>query len=331
MAVAEIIHTVLHAALDAPDLGFQQAFGLFAVLSRLDGVHEIAVNRGHVIAVCHVIGLHLPVMVAHIGLRSPDHFQPVGRLVGEQVDKEFRLAEMDFERRHGIGQRAEDKTAIFTKLGDFGEVVMRPVEIVAIAAFLVLDADAFAGAFIAPAVEPAGDGFRVALLERRDDGAAMRTRIDEGFERAVLLAVDENRLAADMGGVIVAGVRHLAFMAQEIPQVFEAEFHLGVENTRVLEDRPVQPEFMVGLRPVVHPVGEIDNGSLIGHGGVPRVTLVGNNSLDDTTARIAVIPRPSSVRSFPSFIKKVSPRTCSGVQSDSRQNPPEDSGSRLRL
>ena len=271
MPVPQIIHPVLHAALDAPDLGFHHTVRTFAGFALHDGVHEIAMHRGHVIAVGHVIGLHFPVMVAHIGLRAFDHFEPVGGLVGEQVDEELCLAQVVVQRRDLIGQGAKNKAAIFIDAGNFGQVVLCAVELCTVAAFFVLDTDTFAGTFIAPPVEATRDGLRIALFERGDDGAAMGARIDERLDRAVLLAMDEDRLAADMRCIVIAGVRHLAFMAQKVPQLLEAEFHLGIVDIFILEDRAVQPEFVIRFRPVVDAVGQVDAGSFISHGRAPEM------------------------------------------------------------
>ena len=79
--------------------------------------------------------------------------------------------------------------------------------------------------------------FALPCLNGGDDGAAMGARIDERLDRAVLLAMHEDRLAADLRCVVIAGVRHLAFMAQKVPQLLEAEFHLGIVDIFILEDR----------------------------------------------------------------------------------------------
>ena len=40
MAITQVVHPVFYAALDTPNLGLQQAFSLFARLTRQNGVHE---------------------------------------------------------------------------------------------------------------------------------------------------------------------------------------------------------------------------------------------------------------------------------------------------
>ena len=44
-------------------------------------------DRGYVVAVDHILGLELPVVIADIGLRARQHFEPVRRLIGKKINK----------------------------------------------------------------------------------------------------------------------------------------------------------------------------------------------------------------------------------------------------
>ena len=225
-------------------------------------------NRGDVVAVDAVLGLQLPVAADHVGRRAGHHLQPVLRLVGQKIDPAGGGAEMVFERRHFARQAAEDEPLVGVERAD-------PAQIEALARepgvgktpFLVLDPDAAPAEIVGPAVEAAGERPRVAPLERGQQRAAMRARVDEAAERAVLLAHDEDRLAADFGGEVIARVLDLPLVAEEHPSALEDALDLGLEHGLVGVDRPVDPEHPL-VDPVVDQIAETAPGGPVHR--VPR-------------------------------------------------------------
>ena len=216
------------------------------------------------VAVGHVLGLVLPVVVADIGLRAGQDFEPFRGLIGKHVDEVARLAEMLLERRRGAVETAEHEAAIAFRLRDSLEIEARAVEIGRREArLLILDLDAAPVRIVGPAVEPAGDHPRVALLEWGEQRAAMRTGVDVAADRAVLPADRVDRLAPDMGREIVAVVGDLALVAEIVPLALEDEVHLRLVERGIVERPPVDAEdSLVG--PVVDKGRRVEAG--VGHG-----------------------------------------------------------------
>ena len=66
--------------------------------------------------------------------------------------------------------------------------------------------------------------------------------VDESANAAILLADDEDRLLANVGGIIVAMLCDLALMAEIDPDFPENPIHLSFEHNRVSVEPPVDPE-----------------------------------------------------------------------------------------
>src|SRR5712691_4802243 len=81
----------------------------------------------------------------------------------------------------------------------------------------------------------------------------MRARINEASNLAVLITDENDRLAADRGGVEIVGTRQLAFVGQVDPRTFENIAHLELEQAGVGEKRPIYREH--SLRRAVHYIG----------------------------------------------------------------------------
>ena len=84
-------------------------------------------------------------------------------------------------------------------------------------------------------MEGAGEGRLVAGLEACQLGAAVRAGVDEAVQLAGAVARDHHRLAADVGGVVVAVVRDLALVRQVDPVALEDVLHLELEQLRIVE------------------------------------------------------------------------------------------------
>src|SRR5690606_16339820 len=84
-------------------------------------------------------------------------------------------------------------------------------------------------------MERAGIGGLVAALETAEHRAAMAAGIDEGVELAILVAGDEDRLPAHLGGVVVVLLGNLAFVGEVDPVALEDVLHLQFEQALVGE------------------------------------------------------------------------------------------------
>src|SRR5690606_17327299 len=84
-------------------------------------------------------------------------------------------------------------------------------------------------------MERAGIGGLVAALEATEHRAAMAAGIDEGVELAVLVAGDEDRLPAHLGGVVVVLLGNVAFVGEVDPVALEDVLHLQVEQALIGE------------------------------------------------------------------------------------------------
>ena len=63
-------------------------------------------------------------------------------------------------------------------------------------------------------------------------GAAMGAAVEQHLHAAVAVAAHDHRLAAELGGDVVAGLRHLAGMPDEQPGAAEDALHLELEHIR---------------------------------------------------------------------------------------------------
>ena len=105
---------------------------------------------------------------------------------------------------------------------------------------------------IGPAVIAALEFLGVALVIGNDQRAAMGALIVNDADLAFGVAHQHDRLAADEGAEIVAGVFHLAFVADIDPGSAENALQLELENRRIGVDLPVHAaglhEFRLNLR-----------------------------------------------------------------------------------
>ena len=89
------------------------------------------------------------------------------------------------------------------------------------------------------ALEPRG----VALELGTDPGAAMAATVEHQMHLAVGMAAHDHRLAAQGRGDVIAGIRHLAIMADDQPRAREYALHLELEHLGT------------GIEIAMHPVG----------------------------------------------------------------------------
>ena len=88
-------------------------------------------------------------------------------------------------------------------------------------------------------MERTGERAAVIRLASADHCAAVRARVDETVQLAVTVAGDDHRLAAYIGGEVVAGVRQLALVGEVDPIALEDVLHLQLEDVFVGEDAAV--------------------------------------------------------------------------------------------
>ena len=153
---AEVVGAARHLAPDAPGLGPAHAGRGVPGFALGRGGGEHAVEGGHVVAVDAVLGLQLPVAVHYVGGAARHDFQPILRLIGQEVDPARCGSQMVLERGHIASQAPEHEPLIGVEGAD-------PTEVEAfarafrVARLLVLDADAASAAVVHPAVETAGE------------------------------------------------------------------------------------------------------------------------------------------------------------------------------
>jgi len=85
------------------------------------------------------------------------------------------------------------------------------------------------------------------MLEARERGTPVCTRVDEAVELVVLVARDEDRLATNFGGVVIVDLGQLALVGQIHPVAFKDVFHLQLEQLRAGEHFAFAAEFAFGF------------------------------------------------------------------------------------
>ncbi|MNE00188.1 hypothetical protein D3C80_925920 [compost metagenome] len=193
------------------------------------------------VAVGAVLGGQLPVAFVDVAGGTAQHFQALGGLVDDHVDDLRRLAEVLDQRDHVGIQAAEQEAAVGLEAGDLGQVVGAvAVEAVRVAGFeRILDLEQLAVGVEGPAVERAGVGRLVAVLEAAQGGATVAAGVDEGVQLTVAVAGDEYRLATHGDGVVVVLLGNLALVCEIDPVAFEDVLHLQLEQLGVGEHLPL--------------------------------------------------------------------------------------------
>src|SRR4051812_3419806 len=101
------------------------------------------------------------------------------------------------------------------------------------------DADEIAGQVVGPAVVRAHEDLGVAFLGATHCIAAVRTRVQQRLDAAVLLANRQHVVATDGRLEEVAGLWNLALVAQELPRPAEDQVQLALEDLLVAEDASI--------------------------------------------------------------------------------------------
>ena len=235
MAMVERIEA---AALLAPLAGVHRADLVdagFALLALVGRGRIVPVHRRDMVAIGAVLCLQLPVALEGVGRCAAQHFQPVAGLVDDHIDDARRLTQKLGQRLDVRIQAAEQEAAVAFETRDFLEVVRAfLVEAVRVTGvFRVLHLEQLAAVVEGPAMEGAGVGRLVAALVAAECGATVAACIDECVQLALAVAGDHDRLAADMGRVVVIVIRDLAFVRQVDPVALEDVLHLEFKQCLV--------------------------------------------------------------------------------------------------
>src|SRR5262249_38733468 len=91
----------------------------------------------------------------------------------------------------------------------------------------------------APAVIATGQPRRVALALVGHLGAAVSAAIEQHIDAAVAVADHDYGLTAELDGDVIAGVRHLALVADEQPRAAEDALHFELEQLGIGVDAAV--------------------------------------------------------------------------------------------
>ncbi len=196
---------------------------------------EELVQQARVVGVAQVLGVELPVA----GDQLPRIAENADRAVEEALDHPgAELAEILLQRLGALRLEGAEKHAFVVPHGQFSRRLLLEIEVVGHAAFALEplaegQAGELAGGGIAPAVIEAHVALGVPAQLAHDHRAAVRAAVDEGVDRAVLVARHHDRRVADPRGAEVAGVRDLGFQTQIAPGR-AAEDALHLERVQLL-------------------------------------------------------------------------------------------------
>jgi hypothetical protein len=105
-----------------------------------------------------------------------------------------------------------------------------------------------------PAVIAAHEPGAVAAALVRDLGAAMGAAVEQNVDAAIVVARHDHRLAAEIGGDVVARLTHLAGMADEQPSAAEDALHLQLEDLGIGVDPAVHAPRLDQSADLIRPV-----------------------------------------------------------------------------
>ena len=207
---------------------------------------EERVQQARVIGVLDVLEIELPVVRQHLREAAGHHHRLVQHALDAARDL---LAEIFLDRRHVVGQAAEDEAAEHrdAKLSRPVVGAAEGLGHAALAVDAVLEGDRLEVAFqvVVPGVIDAGEVAGMAAGVERDQRAAMRAAVLEGVNLVVEVARHDHRHRAEEGDAIIAGLLHLRFEAEKVP-------HRALEHALLLERvdfrRLIDPERNAGQR-----------------------------------------------------------------------------------
>ena len=94
---------------------------------------------------------------------------------------------------------------------------------------------------VAPAVERTGEQERIALVVAADLHAPVAARVEEDVQLVPAVAHQQDRLFAHAGLKVIAGLRHLALVADEQPGAREKPLQLFAVDLLVDKDLAADP------------------------------------------------------------------------------------------
>ena len=115
------------------------------------------------------------------------------------------------------------------------------VEAFGVAGFVgVFHFQKFAAVVEGPAVKRAGVGGFVAFFEAAQLRATVGAGVDKRVQLTLTVAGNHNRLAADVGGVVIVDIGNLALVRQINPVALENVFHFQLKQFFIGEGAAVQ-------------------------------------------------------------------------------------------
>ena len=185
---------------------------------RLHRHHRPGMGPAQMIAIAaDIFDWQLPVGVQHHLLGFADQRGAAGQSIEPDVEIEFGIAEIVFERRRGGIEIAEDQPFVFGDLRHRHEPEFAAVEFAKIGLVFKRDPRQRAIRGDRPAVVVAGEGPGIAAIGAADAVAAVSASVEEGLYRAVLLPDDDDVVFAHVGAEEVIVLRDLAGVGKEQP------------------------------------------------------------------------------------------------------------------
>ena len=211
------------------------------VLRRL---HHRLVGHHGVHGVVEIFQEELPVAIVLVAQHAAGHFHlALGGPVAEVVEAGQGSPHPGFQVGGIRVQGGKYEAAVAVAAGRRLHVVHRVLEVEAgvLIAALIGDLEQGAIRVEGPAVVTAAKGAGVAAGGVHQLGPLVGTAVVQYMYLAMAIAGHHHRnLVVDVGGVEIAGIRHLAFMAYEYPGLAPDALHLQLKNVRVGIDAAMQ-------------------------------------------------------------------------------------------
>src|SRR5690625_2538972 len=223
MTVVKAIHAPLAAAPTARVNCLGTPF-----FSALHGGQIVPVHTAHVVTICTVFHLHLPVPLVDIRRGTGQDFNPLGRLIRNLIQHYLGLPQILFKIRGIWIQATKEKTFVVLEQRHAREVMRTVgVELYGILrCALVFDLEQTAVITECPAMERTGKGTPITFAAAAQSRATVCTGIIKGVRSLVLLGGSTMGLTANMGGEIIVDISNLALMGQIHPPALEQILHL---------------------------------------------------------------------------------------------------------
>ncbi len=185
----------------------------------------------------------------------------VGRTIDQIVDVALHRTDMVLEARPALGEAREHEAAIFADARRSRQPECVLVEALA-AALGYGDSGELAVGIERPSVIAACEPLGVAAPVVDHLGAAMSAAVEQHVNLAVAVPCHDDRLAAELGGYVVARIGHLTGVTDKQPSAAENAFHFQLKQTGIGVDAPVHASRLdqfgdvVGVS-VAHPFGPL--------------------------------------------------------------------------